>query len=95
VTPAPIPTRRALRWGLGDVVWVWFAGLLVAVVAAVITTGIRGRGEGLDPDGIDLVVGVLAQNVTVFLALVAVSRTKGRGTLRADFGLIVRARDWP
>jgi hypothetical protein len=95
VSTAPIPTRRALRWGLGDVVWVWFAGLVAGVIAASIATAARGRSSVADPDGIDLVVGLLAQNVTILVALVVVSRVKGRGTLRADFGLVVRGRDWP
>lgn len=91
----PSPTRRALRWGLGDVVWVWLAGLVVAAIAASVATELRGRDAGLDPDGVDLVVGLLAQNVTIVGALIFVSRRKGRGTLREDFGLVVRPADWP
>jgi membrane protease YdiL (CAAX protease family) len=44
---------------------------------------------------VDLVVGLLAQNLTIVAGLVFVSRRKGLGTLRADFGLVVRFRDWP
>jgi uncharacterized protein len=95
VSTRPSPTRRALRWGLGDVVWVWFAGLVAAAIVASVATELRGRDAGLDPDGLDLVVGLLAQNVTILLALVFVSRRKGRGTLREDFGLVVRLADWP
>jgi membrane protease YdiL (CAAX protease family) len=95
MSSAPVPTRRALRWGLGDVVWVWFAGLVAATAAAAIATGVRGRAGAGDIDGIDLVVGLLAQNVAILVGLVVVSRLKGRGTLRDDFGLVVRARDWP
>jgi membrane protease YdiL (CAAX protease family) len=95
MSSAPVPTRRALRWGLGDAIWVWLAGLLAATLAAGIAAGIRGRGDVTDPDGIDLVVGLLAQNVAILVGLVVVSRYKGRGTLRDDFGLVVRARDWP
>jgi membrane protease YdiL (CAAX protease family) len=95
VSTRPSPTRRALRWGLGDVVWVWLAGLVAAAVAASIATSLRGRGAGLDPDGVDLVVGLYAQNVTIVAGLVFVSRRKGLGTLREDFGLVVRAGDWP
>jgi uncharacterized protein len=95
VSAAPSPTRRALRWGLGDVVWVWFAGLLVGAVAGAIAIAVRGRASGLDPDGIDLAVGLFAQNGAILVALLFVSRTKGLGTLHQDFGLVVRGRDWP
>jgi membrane protease YdiL (CAAX protease family) len=95
VSAAPSPTRRAVRWGLGDVIWVWFAGLLVGAVAGTIATAVRGRATGLDPDGIDLAVALFAQNGAILVGLLFVSRTKGLGTLRQDFGLVVRFRDWP
>ena len=95
VSAASNPTRRALRWGLGDVVWVWFAGLVAGALAVSIALALRGRTGAHDTDGIDLVVGLFAQNGAILAALVVVSRRKGRGTLRGDFGLVVRARDWP
>jgi membrane protease YdiL (CAAX protease family) len=95
MSSAPTPTRRALRWGLGDVVLVWVAGLVAATVAAAIAAGVRGRSGVGDTDGIDLVVGLFAQYAAMLVGLVVVSRVKGRGTLRDDFGLVVRARDWP
>ncbi len=95
MTAAPTPTRRTLRWGLGDVVWVWFVGLVVGALAGAIALAVRGRASGSSPDGIDLAVGLFAQNGAILVALVGLSRAKGRGTLGADFGLRVRARDWP
>lgn len=89
------PTRPAVRWGLGDVLWVWFAGLAVGAVVGSIAAGIRGRDTGLDPDGLDLAIGLFAQNGAILVAMVALSRRKGLGTLRQDFGLIVRVQDWP
>ncbi|MGZ6993840.1 MAG: CPBP family glutamic-type intramembrane protease, partial [Acidimicrobiia bacterium] len=74
---------------------VWFAGLVVGAVVGSIAAAVRGRGTGLDPDGLDLAIGLFAQNGAIFVALLVVSRTKGLGTLRRDFGLTVRARDWP
>lgn len=95
VSAAPSPTHRALRWGLGDVVWVWFVGTVVGGIAGLITIAIRGRASGLDPDGIDLAVGLIVQNGAILAALSGVSRFKGLGTLRRDFGLVVRPADWP
>lgn len=84
-----------MRWGLGDVLWVWFAGLIAATLAAGISGELRGRPGTIDPDGLDLVIGLFAQNGAILAGLVVVSRVKGRGTLREDFGLVLRARDWP
>jgi membrane protease YdiL (CAAX protease family) len=94
VSAASNPTRRALRWGLGDVVWVWFAGLVAGAIAVSISAALRGRTSVDETDGIDLVVGLFAQNGAILGALLFVSRRKGRATLRGDFGLVVRARDW-
>lgn len=74
---------------------VWFAGLVFGAVIGSIAAAIRGRGTGLDPDGLDLAIGLIAQNGAILVALVFVSRFKGLGTLRRDFGLIVRPADWP
>jgi membrane protease YdiL (CAAX protease family) len=84
-----------VRWGLGDVLWVWFFGLAVGAVVGSIAIAIRGRESGLDPDGLDLAIGLIAQNGVILAALVWVSRKKGLGTLRQDFGLVVRVSDWP
>jgi uncharacterized protein len=84
-----------VRWGLGDVVWVWFAGLVVGAFAGSIAAAARGRGADLDPDGLDLAIGLIAQNGAILIALLWVSRVKGLGTVSADFGLKLRGRDWP
>ncbi len=76
-------------------VWVWIAGLLAGAVAGSIAAAIRGRGTGVHLDGIDLAVGLIAQNGAILVALALVSRAKGVGTLRRDFGLVVRPADWP
>lgn len=75
-------------------VWVWFAGLVAGSVAVAISAALRGRTTSNHTDGIDLVVGLFAQNGVILAALMVVSRRKGRATLRGDFGLVVRARDW-
>lgn len=95
MSAAPSHTRRAVRWGIPDVVWVWFVGLVAAALAATVTSAVRGRDAGVDLDGIDLAAGLLAQNAAIVLGLAFVSRAKGLGSLQRDFGLVVRARDWP
>jgi membrane protease YdiL (CAAX protease family) len=95
VSPPANPTRRAVRWGLADVIWVWFVGLVAGAIALTICASIRGRTSVSETDGIDLAVGLIAQNGAILGALMLLSRLKGRGTLRADFGLTVRPADWP
>jgi uncharacterized protein len=95
VTAAPHPTRRGVRWGIGDALWVWFAGLVAGAIAGSVSLSLRGRASGLDPDGVDLAVALFAQNGAILVALWFVSRVKGLGTLRRDFGLVLRGRDWP
>ena len=83
VSAAPSPTRRAPRWGLGDVVWIWFVGLVAGAFAGSGSPPCdSGRGTGVDPDGLDLAIGLFAQNGAMVLALAfGVSRAKG-GALR-------------
>ena len=96
MSASPLPTRQpVLRWGLGDVAWVWFAGFAAAIVAGSAALAVRGAGSGHRADGVDLAVAVVAQNAVMLLVAVLVSRGKGRGRLSADFGLVVRVRDWP
>jgi membrane protease YdiL (CAAX protease family) len=87
-TGAPV---RPVRWGLGDFVWIYLAGLLLGNIAGAIGFGITGDSAdhpgaltyGLSAAGLYLAWGV---------GLVYCSRRKGRGTLAADFGLAVSAK---
>ncbi|MBM3674081.1 MAG: CPBP family intramembrane metalloprotease [Actinobacteria bacterium] len=83
-----------VRWGLGDAALVWLGGLVAATVAASISLALRDRSADLAPDAVDLVVGLVAQNLAILGGLVLVSRRRGLGSLRADFGLALHPRDW-
>jgi membrane protease YdiL (CAAX protease family) len=88
-------TRRpVVRWGLPDAAWVWLGSLFAAAIVGSIATAIRGR-SATSADGVDLVVALLAQDGFMIAALAALARSKGRGSLHADFGLVVRVRDAP
>lgn len=89
-TPRP-PAPIVPRWGLGDALWVWIAALAVALVAAGIVVGVRGTA---DPGAWDIVVGTVAQNGAIVGFVGVVSRLKGSGSLRRDFGFTLHARDW-
>jgi membrane protease YdiL (CAAX protease family) len=85
-------TRPArIAWGLPDALLCWLAGYLGAILASFPLYASQG---GTDIDS-KLVFGVIlpAQQLTVVLAVVYVSRLKGQRSLAADFGLLVRLRD--
>ena len=84
--------RPAVTWGLGDFFWVYFGGILAGLVLATIGFAITGddaASPGALTDGPQLPGPVRR----VGGDLVLVSRRKGRGTLRADFGFAVQLRD--
>jgi membrane protease YdiL (CAAX protease family) len=84
--------RAAPRWGLGDFVWIYVAGIVASVVGASI--GFAITGDTSDHIGaVTTALSTLAQFGTWFGAVVWVARTKGH-SVRADFGLVVHLRDW-
>ena len=86
-------TERWPRWGLGAFWAAWFAGLVAAVVATVVAIGILGS-DVADDDPRLLVASLLGQAVGIVAAVWVTSRTRGQRSLRADFGLVLRGRDW-
>jgi CAAX protease family protein len=81
-----------VRWGLGDVVWIYFAGIFASVFLAQI--GLAITGDTADHiGGVTTALALLGQFGGWIAGLIWVSRRKGRGTLRADFGLALRIRD--
>lgn len=81
-----------VRWGLPDVLVAWIVGSVVAVIAVTpFTEEVRGSLE-VTPDGLLVALVVQAAVFVGWLGFVAVQ--KGLGSLRADFGLGIRLRDW-
>ncbi len=85
-----------LRWGLWDVVIVWFVGLGSAVVGQVVAVGVSGTSlEDSVDDPLHLAFSGAAQFVGMLTAMWLISRVKGQDSLAADFGLSVDwRRDW-
>jgi len=86
----PVPPAR---WGLGDAA----LGLLVAYALGAVVGTLVLSATGHDPD--DAPISVVAVLQVPFWgglvgALLHASHRKGRGDLRADFGLEVRRADW-
>jgi membrane protease YdiL (CAAX protease family) len=90
-TPEPVTRPARVTWGLPDALLCWFAGYLGAAVASGFVFAVV-RSSILDTR---LLFGILlpAQQLTVILAVVYVSRLKGQKSLAADFGFVVRLRD--
>ena len=84
-----LPARIA--WGLPDALLCWLAGYLGAILASFPLYANQG-GTDIDTK---LVFGIIlpAQQLTVVLAVVYVSRLKGQKSLARDFGFVVRLRD--
>jgi membrane protease YdiL (CAAX protease family) len=81
-----------VRWGIGDFLWIWPAGIVVSVVLASVGYGITGDKAG-EPGALVTFLAAFGQFGTWLVAMAWISRTKGRGSLRSDFGFVVRARD--
>lgn len=90
-TPEPVTRPARIAWGLPDALLCWIAGYLGAMIASGLLFAVVRTTE-LDTR---LLFGVLlpAQQLTVVLAVIYVSRLKGQKSLAADFGLIIRLRD--
>ncbi len=81
-----------MAWGIGDFCWVYFGGILAGLVLASIGYGISGD-RATHPGAITDGLAFLGQFGGWIVGLVLVSRRKGIGTLRGDFGLVVHRRE--
>ena len=87
--PRPGPRwARPPTWGIADALLCWMAGGLVAGLAAIPVYS-RPSENPLYTFGVLLP----AQQLTIFLAVLFVSRVKGRGSLAADFGFRLQISD--
>lgn len=90
----PAAPRTGVRWGLPDVALTWLAGLIGAVVLGALAVAALDVPEDDVADDIGVfLTTIVGQTAVVVGVLALVSRSKGRGSLRRDFGLTVRMRD--
>jgi hypothetical protein len=99
VGPMPAPVT-ALRWGLPDALLAWIAGFVCALFAVIPIAIIASSRAHVPDTGIPkdlevsaLILALVAQNLGIIGTLALIARIKGRGSLRADFGLVIQARD--
>ena len=84
--------RPGVTWGLGDFFWIYFGGIIAGTILGGIGFAVAGDRAG-HPGALADGLAFVGQFGGWLLGLVIVSRRKGRGTLRADFGLAVHLRD--
>src|SRR5438034_9041743 len=83
-------TDASVGWGIPDALIVWLAGLVFSIVVSA---------PFVDPSHTDrqrvpaLLAALMAQSFGVVAAMAVIARRKGLGSLRSDFGLLVRLRD--
>ncbi len=81
---------------MGDVAWVWPTIVVGQIVAGAIVLASRGVTAGGEyrVDAYDIVATVAGGAIATVAVLALVGTIKGRGSLYADYGLVVRLRDW-
>ena len=89
--PAPAPAVP-IRWGLPDALVAWVIGIVAAVIAAIPFIGNDGRIPDEREVAATLVL-LVVQNAAIVTTIAVVSRTKGLGSLRRDFGLAFERGD--
>src|SRR5205814_3227804 len=92
-SPERVPaTGSPLRWGLGDFLWIYFAGLVASVVGASIGFALTGDTSG-HIGALTTALSTFAQFGTWLAAISYIARSKGR-SVRDDFGLTFQLEDW-
>ncbi len=88
----PARDRVGVGWGIGDFVWIYFAGILASVVG--VSVGFAFTGDTANHVGaVTTALETLAQFGTWFGGVVLIARLKGRSAAE-DFGLSLQLRDW-
>jgi membrane protease YdiL (CAAX protease family) len=88
----PSVARFPVRWGIPDALVAWIVGIVAAVIAAAPFVNADGRIPD-DQEVVATLVLLVVQNAAIVASVVAISRTKGLGSLRCDFGFAFEARD--
>jgi membrane protease YdiL (CAAX protease family) len=90
-----VGTTSSVRWGIPDALLCYVAGLVAAIVTTTIVAGATGVTEdSVDDSASVLAAAFIGQYGGTLLAVWAVSRRKGRGSLIDDFGLRIWLSDW-
>jgi membrane protease YdiL (CAAX protease family) len=85
-----------VRWGIPDALLCYMAGLFAAIVTTSVAAAVSGQTDttGSNETAFVLAAAFVGQYGGTVLALLWVSRRKGRGSLTEDFGLRIWPADW-
>ncbi len=91
--PATLPGGDPpVRWGLGDFVWVYAAGIVISIIGASIGFAISGDTAG-HAGALTTALAAFGQFGGWVACIAWVAHAKGR-SLQEDFGLRLDIRDW-
>jgi membrane protease YdiL (CAAX protease family) len=92
-SPERVPATggTVLRWGLGDFLWIYVAGIFASLVGASIGFALTGDSSG-HIGAVTTALSTFGQFGTWFVGVVFIARSKGR-SVRDDFGLTLHVRD--
>jgi hypothetical protein len=91
--PGPEPRAAGgIPWRVSDALWVWLAGLVVAVVSASVVAAATGSEAG-DPGWEVLLAASAGQFATFAAGTVVAARARGSEAPARDLGLRVHPRD--
>jgi membrane protease YdiL (CAAX protease family) len=83
----------APRWGIGDAVVVWVLGLMAGALAQA--PFVEGKCIPQTDEDVATFVSLVLQTTATVLILFSIARSRGRGSLKKDFGFVVRLKDAP
>ena len=90
---APTPRAAPVRWGIGDAALVWVLALMAGALG--LAPFVKGDEIPLRDEDIATFVGLVFQSGATLAALLYIARARGLGSLRVDFGLLIKLRDAP
>jgi CAAX protease family protein len=89
-TGAPlVPAFTPLRWGIGDAIIAWLVGLVVSLIAVLPAVDPNAKRQSSTV----VLLALVGQTIGVVGYLYQAARSKGRGSLKLDFGFEVDWRD--
>jgi CAAX protease family protein len=92
--PSPNTGGAVIRWGIGDFLWVYLAGLATGLVLGTIGAGIEGTQPDNKAGALAIALSAIGQFAGWIGFAALVSNLKGRGALSKDFGFRIDVRDW-
>jgi membrane protease YdiL (CAAX protease family) len=92
-SPPPAPQPAAAPFSVWHAVGVWFAGFIGSIVFALVGFAVTGDPAD-DPGALVDILAIVGTFSGYAMALAYVSRRRGTGSWRQDYGFVVHREDW-